>query len=118
MGITFRGLTSAALVSNNSTAAEGNNKDIASVPAAVDRATSVDHGRHHTQGYNEKVGAPHSLGVSDSDEDLTKVDTTAARGVQVVQALTHVWSRNELIVAYILSVSRVFQVHQAQCSRV
>lgn len=99
MGFDFKGLTSAALSARGEKGAEGNNKDIASVPNAVEHSTSVDLPRGH---FNEKIGAPHELSASSSDEDLTKVDTNAPAGVQAVQAATHVWSRNELILAYVL----------------
>jgi hypothetical protein len=35
------------------------------------------------------------------DEELNKVDTTAERGVQAIQAATHVWTKKDLIYAYI-----------------
>jgi hypothetical protein len=36
-----------------------------------------------------------------SDEELNKVDTNAEHGVQAIQAATHVWTKRDLILAYI-----------------
>lgn len=113
MGISFRGLTSSALVAGSEKNVDGNNKDIATVPASVEHATSVDLPRG--QGYDEKIGAPHTVGTdSDTDsreEDFTKIDEKAPEGVMVAQALTHVWSKRDLLIAYALSVSRVPAYH-------
>jgi hypothetical protein len=103
MGFSWKGLTTAALVSNNSSTAHAGEKDVASVPAAVRAHTSVDLDPNDPN--NEKIGAPRAISPSDSDEELNKVDSTAPKGVQVIQASAHVWTRNELIMAYIMSVS-------------
>ncbi|KAF2727282.1 siderophore iron transporter-like protein [Polyplosphaeria fusca] len=97
MGFNFRGLTSSALVANNNNTAQAENKDIAHVPASVAGHTSLDASRA-----DDKLGAPRSTRTMDSEEDLTKVDTTAPQGVQDVQAMTYVWSRRDLIAAYIM----------------
>ncbi|KAF2270529.1 siderophore iron transporter mirB [Lojkania enalia] len=97
MGFSFRGLTSSALVTNNTATANANNTDVADVPASVEGHTSMDVSRP-----DEKLGASRSIDESDSDTDLEKIDTTAPQGVQTIQAMTHVWSRRELISAYIM----------------
>jgi microsomal dipeptidase-like Zn-dependent dipeptidase len=100
MGFNFRGLTSSALVSNNSTTNHAGNTDIADVPRAVDAHTSMDIPR---PGPDEKIGADHSLdGSSDTDEELAKIDEKAQQGVQNVQAMTFVWSKQNLILAYVM----------------
>ncbi|KAF2029876.1 siderophore iron transporter mirB [Setomelanomma holmii] len=97
MGFTFKGLTSNALVSGSTKANDYDNKDVADVPAAVQGHTSIDHSRP-----DEKLGTPRSgISVNDSDEELNRVDTTAESGVQAVQAATHVWTKRDLIIAYI-----------------
>lgn len=96
MGFNFRGLTSAALVSKSNANADAAEKDIADVPASVAGHTSIDAPR---PGPDEKIGAPHS--ETDSDDELNKVDTHAEPGVQNVQAMTHVWTKKSLILAYI-----------------
>jgi hypothetical protein len=97
MGFDFRGLTSGALVSNNKTANVGNTKDIGDVPVSVAGHTSMDH-----NGPDEKLGAPRSIDGMDSDDELNKVDTHAEHGVQRAQAMTRVWTKRDLILAYIL----------------
>jgi hypothetical protein len=100
MGFSFKGLTTSALVGGNiANNQAANEKDIADVPAAVDGHTSMDVSRP-----NEKVGAPRSpTSMSNvSDEELNKVDTTAEQGVQAIQATTLVWTKRDLILAYIL----------------
>ena len=48
------------------------------------------------------AGTGTSVTDRDSDEDsLEKIDTNAEHGVQRVQAMTHVWSKRDLILAYI-----------------
>lgn len=100
MGFSFKGLTTNALVGGNITNNQAaNEKDIADVPASVSGHTSMDVDRP-----GEKVGAPRvPVSVSsDSDEELNRVDTTAEQGVQAIQAATFVWSKRDLIIAYIL----------------
>lgn len=104
MGFSFKGLTTSALVNgavpNNHNA---NEKDIADIPAAVDGHASMDVSRRN----DEKIGAPRSpTSMSDesNDEELNKVDTHAEHGVQAIQAVTFVWSKQDLILAYILYV--------------
>ncbi|CAI6337367.1 unnamed protein product [Periconia digitata] len=97
MGITFRGLATAALASKNETSAAATEKDIADVPASYAGHTSLDQGRP-----DEKLGGPRADGVeTDSDDELNKVDTHAEQGVQAIQAMTHVWSRRSLIMALV-----------------
>ncbi len=100
MGFNFRGLTSSALVSQNTATKEKGNVDIANIPASVESDTSFDGGRA-----DEKLGGTRSsdaIADSASDEELTKIDTSAQRGTQNVQAMTHVWSKRDLIFAYIM----------------
>jgi hypothetical protein len=97
MGFNFKSLTSSALVANNTHAANADNKDVADVPASYAGHTSIDVPR-----VDEKLGAPRDADPMSSEEELTKVDTTAEQGVQNVQAMTHVWTRRDLIVAYIM----------------
>lgn len=101
MGFSFKGLTTSALVGGNiSSNQAANEKDIADVPAAVDGHASMDVARRP----DEKIGAPRTpTSMSDaSDEELNKVDTTAEQGVQAIQAATFVWTKKDLIMAYIL----------------
>jgi hypothetical protein len=100
MGFTWKGLTTSALVSNSSDSNQANEKDVASVPAAVRGHTSADFDRNDPD--NEKIGAPREVSPSDSTDDVNKVDVSAPKGVQVIQASTHVWTKNELITAYIM----------------
>ncbi|KAK5958288.1 hypothetical protein OHC33_000130 [Knufia fluminis] len=100
MGISFRGLTSAALVTQNTATTNRANIDIADIPASIQAHTSFDGGRS-----DEKLGATRSSAATDdsaSDDELTKIDTNAQRGTQNVQAMTHVWSKRDLILAYIM----------------
>lgn len=98
MGFNFRGLTSGALVANNNATVDAEKKDIANIPAAV---TAAGHTSRDDEA-DEKSGMPRSIDTADeSDEELRKVDTTAQHGVQSVQAMTHVWSKRDLVLAYI-----------------
>lgn len=100
MGFSFKGLAANALFSNSNANHEHDKKDVADIPAAIQGHTSM--GNSHP---DEKVGAPRSassLSGTDSDEEVNKIDTTAERGIQAVQAVTHVWSRRDLILAYVL----------------
>lgn len=97
MGFNFRSLASSALVSKNATSTEKNNVDVAGIPQSVDGHYSIDGGRP-----NEKLGASRTSEATDSDEELTKVDTTAQHGVQNAQAMTYVWTKRDLIIAYIM----------------
>ncbi|KAJ4294185.1 hypothetical protein N0V90_007875 [Kalmusia sp. IMI 367209] len=96
MGFTFKGLTSAALVNKNEAGVSAVEKDIADVPASVRATTSMDAHR----GIDEKLGAPRSEDGTD-DDSLNKVDTTAEAGVQKAQAMTLVWTKKELLLAYV-----------------
>jgi hypothetical protein len=99
MGFSFKGLTSNALVSTGRHD-QTDHKDVADVPAAVQAHTSMDGGRP-----DEKLGTPRGTSMSGSgsdDEELNKIDTSAESGVQAVQAATHVWTKRDLILAYIL----------------
>ncbi|KAF1850404.1 siderophore iron transporter-like protein [Cucurbitaria berberidis CBS 394.84] len=95
MGLSFKGLASNALLSRSNKGVEENHKDVADVPAAVQGHTSLE------DTPDEKLGAPRSPLSFNSDEELNKVDTTAEHGVQAIQASTQVWSKRDLILAYI-----------------
>ncbi|KAF2124081.1 hypothetical protein P153DRAFT_371379 [Dothidotthia symphoricarpi CBS 119687] len=96
MGFTFKGLATNALLSASSP--QTNQRDVADVPASVQGHTSMDVGRP-----DEKLGTArtHSPLSDRSDEELNKVDTNAEHGVQAMQAATMVWTKKELILAYI-----------------
>ncbi|KAL6710301.1 hypothetical protein ACN47E_009247 [Coniothyrium glycines] len=98
MGFSFKGLTSAALLSTKSPEITTVNHDIANVPSAVHGHTSMDAPRP-----DEKLGIPRSdTSISDkSDEELNRVDKTAEDGVQAIQATTMVWTKRDLIIAYV-----------------
>jgi len=99
MGFDFRGLTSGALVSKNNASSARNAKDIGDVPAAVAGHTSTD-ARHPDE---KNLGGVRSDSEKyDSDDELNKIDTNAEFGVQRAQAMTHVWTKKDLIIAYIL----------------
>ncbi|XP_014558029.1 hypothetical protein COCVIDRAFT_95632 [Bipolaris victoriae FI3] len=96
MGFNFKGLTSSAILSAN-TSSNTDNRDIADVPASVQGHTSMEATRP-----DEKLGTPRGSSLSqNSDEELNKVDTTAEQGVQAVQAATLIWKRRDLILAYV-----------------
>lgn len=97
MGFNFRSLAASALVSKNTVSTEKNNVDVADIPQSVDGHYSIDGGRP-----NVKLGASRTSEATDSDEELTKVDTTAQHGVQNAQAMTYVWTKRDLIIAYIM----------------
>lgn len=98
MGISFRGLTSAALVSKNGRDATMTEKDVADVPASYyGHTTSMDAGQRPL---DEKLGAPRSETETD-DDSLNKVDTTAEAGVRKAQAMTLVWTKKEILLAYV-----------------
>jgi hypothetical protein len=98
MGFTFRGLTPNALFSVSSVTTT-DHKHVADVPAAVQDHTSVDASQP-----DHKIGNPKvEYSISDdSDSEMNKVDATAESGVQAMQAATHVWTKRDLILAYIL----------------
>jgi hypothetical protein len=100
MGFSFKGLTTNALVSGGrtNTTYDHDQKDVADIPAAVDGHSSQEVSRP-----DEKLGTPRSPESMSqaSDEELDKIDTTAERGVQAIQAATHVWTKRDLILAYI-----------------
>lgn len=104
MGFSFKGLTTSALVNGAVPNHHANEKDIADVPAAVDGHASMDVSRRN----DEKIGAPRSptsmSDASSDDVELNKVDTHAEQGVQAIQAVTFVWSKQDLILAYVLYV--------------
>lgn len=97
MGFSFKGLTSAALVSRDERANSAVEKDVADVPASVAGHTSMEAHRN----VDEKLGAPRSEDEVSDDSSLNKVDTTAETGVQKAQAMTLVWTKGELIAAYV-----------------
>jgi hypothetical protein len=93
MGFTFKGLTSSALLSRNTASTNAGHKDIADVPASVQGHTSMEVKRP-----DEKLGSPRESAMSDySDDDMNKIDTTASS----------IWKKRDLILAYILYVSRM-----------
>lgn len=94
----FTGLTSNALVSSTVTK-QPDHKDTTDTPAAIQDQTIAESPRDV-----EKLGTPTAGStVSDSDDDsLNKIDTTAEAGVQAVQAATHVWTKRDLILAFVL----------------
>jgi len=113
MGLGLRGLFSSALVSQSTSDTNKNNTDVADVPAAVQGQTSIDAGWR-----DDKLGATgtsDATGDSASDDEMTKVDTSAQRGVQNVQAMTLVWSKRDLILAYIMYVL-YRRPHRASCA--
>ncbi|KAF2702846.1 alpha/beta-hydrolase [Pleomassaria siparia CBS 279.74] len=89
MGFNWPGMTRAMLRSEQNNAAATNADHIE--PADPEKARDD----------NEKLGEPGSHDVNSSEEELTKVDTAAPQGTQKVQAMTHVWSKRDLILAYI-----------------
>jgi hypothetical protein len=97
MGISFKGLTSAALVSRNGRDASMTEKDVADVPASVAGHASMDAGHRPV---DEKLGAPRSE-VETDDDSLNKVDTTVEAGVRKAQAMTLVWTKKEIMFAYV-----------------
>jgi hypothetical protein len=103
MGFTFKGLTSSALLSRNTASTNAGHKNIADVPASVQGHTSMEVKRP-----DEKLGSPRESAMSDySDDDMNKIDTTAEHGVIAVQAASSIWKKRDLILAYILYVSRM-----------
>ncbi|TKX22536.1 MFS transporter-like protein 93 [Elsinoe australis] len=65
------------------------------------RTTSVD----VEQPYEKKVAVNHGDSASDTqseDPNEEKVDPEASHGTQTIQAMTQVWSKNELIMAYLM----------------
>lgn len=97
MGFNFKGLTSAALASKNGADNNATEKDVADVPTSVAGHTSMDAPRD----FDEKMGTPRASEGGSDDTSLNKVDTTAEQGVQQAQAMTLVWTKNELIFAYV-----------------
>ncbi|KAF1972373.1 siderophore iron transporter mirB [Bimuria novae-zelandiae CBS 107.79] len=98
MGFSFKGLTSAALVSKDERGNSAVEKDIADVPASVAGHTSEESRRN----VDEKLGVPRSDNeISDDDSSLNKIDTTAEAGVQRAQAMTLVWTKSEIIFGYV-----------------
>lgn len=100
MGFSFHGLTSGALVARNGSNEKGNKTDVADVPAAVDDRTGSIDPAHH----DKELGAPRSLDGDSTDEELNKIDRNAEHGVQQIQAMTQVWTRRDLLFAYIMYV--------------
>jgi len=96
MGFSFRGLTSAALANKDSVGANAAERDIAHVPASVAGHTSIE-----TPCVDDKLGSARTYGTGSDDASLNQVDTLAEHGVQKAQAMTLVWSKKGLILAYI-----------------
>lgn len=99
MGFDFKGLASSALVSKNNASNTRNAKDVGDVPVAVDAHGNTDANHPDEKGLG---GLRTDSEKYDSDEELNKVDTHAEHGVQRAQAMTHVWTKKDLILAYIL----------------
>src|SRR5689334_884365 len=97
MGFNLRSLTSSALV----TSLDITNQNVANVPTSVERNTSADVERP-----GEKQGVTGSAKTSidsHSQDDISeKIDSTAQHGVQQIQAMTYVWTKRDLVAAYIL----------------
>lgn len=73
-------------------------KDVADVPASyAGNTTSMDAGLRPV---DEKLGAPRSETETD-DDSLNKVDFTAEAGVRKAQAMTLVWTKKEILFAYV-----------------
>lgn len=71
----------------------------AAVPAAEHR------GPNDTEIANEKearIGDAASRDSSDDDASLEKLDTNAEHGVQAIQAMTQVWSKSHILIAYVM----------------
>ena len=98
MGFNFRSLTSSALVAQNDQAASATTKDVADVPASVLGHTSSN---DTPRNVDEKLGGPHNLAESSDEESVNKIDNGAELGVKQAQGMTMVWTKNELILAYI-----------------
>lgn len=101
MGFNFKGLTSAALVARSEQTASATNKDIADVPASVLGHTSSNDAPNNV---DEKLGGPHdakAAGESSDEESVDKIDVKAEKGVMQAQGMTLVWTRNEIILAYV-----------------
>ncbi|KAK0391591.1 hypothetical protein NLU13_1091 [Sarocladium strictum] len=98
MGFSFRSLTSSALVAQNEEAASATRKDVADVPASVLGHTSSLDQPHNV---DEKLGGSHDLAANGDEESVNKVDAEAEAGVKKAQAMTLVWTKKELILAYI-----------------
>lgn len=97
MGFNFRGLTSSALVSATT------EKNIENV--TPERRASVNGEIPNEKGVVNDINA--KLGSDDSSSDdlvelERKVDPNAQRGVQMQQAMTLVWSKRDIIIAYIM----------------
>ncbi|KAH8176410.1 major facilitator superfamily protein [Sarocladium implicatum] len=99
MVFNFRSLTSSALVAQNDQAASATNKDVADVPASVLGHTSSNDGG--SRNVDEKLGGSHDVGESSDEESVNKIDEGAELGVKQAQAMTMVWTKNELILAYV-----------------
>lgn len=97
MGFSFQSLTTNALVKGAVPDQHATEKDVADGPAAADGSRLPD---------EKNIGAPRTPSSisSDaaSDEEINRVDTNAEQGVQAIQAATFVWSKRDLILAYIL----------------
>lgn len=81
------------------------------VASGTDAATSPGSDQKHSSDAetgNEKdirVGENQSRDYSsDDDASLEKVDTNAEFGVQTIQAMTHVWSKRDILASYVMYV--------------
>jgi hypothetical protein len=79
------------------------------VATGTDNATSPASEQKHSsdaEAANEKDvrvgdGQPRDYS-SDDDSSLEKVDTNAEHGVQTIQAMTQVWSKRDILAAYVM----------------
>jgi hypothetical protein len=94
-----RSRTSEAFVAKDKYPVQAGDRGPAGVPVPVNAKTKTD--EPHVA---EKSGSPKSIEPTGSEHELAKVDISAPKGVQDVQAMTYAWSRRNLIAAYIMYV--------------
>lgn len=76
--------------------------------ANENRSEATDHNQHESshadQSFDEKGQVVDNDGASShsgsDDDSINKIDKDAQFGVQSAQALTHIWSKRDLILAY------------------
>lgn len=89
------GLSSAAMTAKS---AGGHEKEVNSYN---DTRSSNDMEALGEKGYDDRAATADANVIDTSDdESIEKIDTNAQAGVQKAQAMTQVWSRNEIILAY------------------
>lgn len=94
------GLTSAAMATKSA----GSNEKTASESVGNRSSNDVENFDEKQTPYNNAASTvdAHMAFDSSDDDSLNKVDTAAQAGVQKVQAMTQVWSKREIILAYVL----------------